>query len=382
MDQAIVECEDQFEEISLSELRSALTFMKTGSWILNLFNKCANTNKIPKGWRKARVVALLKPGKDPATSKSHWPISLLCILYKLYERMIMARIAPIVEEQLTPDQAGFRPGCSTCGQLLNLTQYIEDGYEGKQITGTIFVDLMAAYDTVNHKTLLLKVAQMIRNKKIVSIIQSLLENRQFFIELDGRKSRWQNQKNHLPQGSVLAPTLFNIYTNDQPEFNHICRFIYADDLCLATQSTSFTTIEMRLTEALEGLTNYYANNFLNANPGKTQMCAFHLNNHTADKQLNITLNGQVLENDRFPKYLGVTLNQSLSFAKHAQNVKAKVAARNNILGKLANSTWGADPKTLRTTALALSYSTAEYASPVWARSCHAKKIDPELNNAC
>ena len=112
------------------------------------------------------------------------------------------------------------------------------------------------------------------------------------------------------------------------------------------------------------------------------MCAFHLSNHATDKQLDITWNGQVLENDRFPKYLGVTLDRTLSFAKHAQNVKAKVAARNNILGKLANSTWGANPKTLRTTALALSYSTAGYASPVWARSCHAKKINPELNNAC
>ena len=78
----------------------------------------------------------------------------------------------------------------------------------------------------------------------------------------------------------------------------------------------------------------------------------------------------------------MTLDRTLSFAKHAQNVKAKVASRNNLLGKLANSTWGADPKTLRTTAMALCYSSAEYASPVWARSCHAKKVDPELNNAC
>ena len=63
-------------------------------------------------------------------------------------------------------------------------------------------------------------------------------------------------------------------------------------------------------------------------------------------------------------------------------MQAKAAARNNIFGKLANSTWGADPKTLQTTALALSNSTAEYASPVWARSCHAKKIHPALKNAC
>ena len=126
----------------------------------------------------------------------------------------MARIQPIVEEELTRDQAGFRPGRSTCGQLLNLTQYIEDGYEEKNITGTVFVDLTAAYDTVNHRILLLKVARMVKNKTTVNIIKSLLSNRRFFVEMDGRKSRWRKQKNGLPQGSVLAPTLFNIYTND------------------------------------------------------------------------------------------------------------------------------------------------------------------------
>ena len=112
------------------------------------------------------------------------------------------------------------------------------------------------------------------------------------------------------------------------------------------------------------------------------MCAFHLNNHQAQRKVNITWNDQLLDNDDFPKYLGVTLDRTLSFAKHVQNVKAKVAARNSLLGKLTNTQWGANPSTLRTTALALSYSTAEYASAVWARSTHAKKVDPELNNAC
>ncbi|GFR94956.1 LINE-1 retrotransposable element ORF2 protein [Elysia marginata] len=270
---------------------------KTMSWILNLLNNCIGTCRIPKGWRKTKVVALLKPGKDPKVPKSYHPISLLCILYKLYERMIMARMSLTVEENLTPDQAGFRPGGSTCGQLLNLTQYIEDGFEEKQITGTVFVDLTAAYDIVNHKILLLKVAKMIKNKKIVSIIQTLLENRRFFVEMDGRKSRWRLQKNGLPQGSILAPTLFNIYTNDQPEFDRTRRFIYADDLCLAAQSTSFNAIETRLTDALSSLTNYYTENSLNANPSKTQVCAFRLNNHQANTKLEIIWNDQPLKYD-------------------------------------------------------------------------------------
>ena len=60
----------------------------------------------------------------------------------------------------------------------------------------------------------------------------------------------------------------------------------------------------------------------------------------------------------------------------------KVATRNNLLMKLSTSKWGANPSTIRTSALALSYYTAEYAAPVWARSAHAKNLDPELNQAC
>ena len=140
-EEALAECDAQFEEFTLSEMNGPLAFMKTGkacwldgiteeimhfgtkskSWILKLFNKCADENCIPKEWRKARVVALLKPGKDPTQRKSYRPISLPCILYKLYEQMIMVRISPTVEREITPDQPGFRPGRSTFGQLLNLT---------------------------------------------------------------------------------------------------------------------------------------------------------------------------------------------------------------------------------------------------------------------
>ena len=60
----------------------------------------------------------------------------------------------------------------------------------------------------------------------------------------------------------------------------------------------------------------------------------------------------------------------------------KVAARNNLLKKLANSKWGTNARTIRTTALALCYSTGEYAAPVWARSSHANKLNPVLNQSC
>ena len=60
----------------------------------------------------------------------------------------------------------------------------------------------------------------------------------------------------------------------------------------------------------------------------------------------------------------------------------KVDTRNNLQKKLSTSKWGWNASTIRTTALALSYSAGEYACPVWARSPHASKLGPELNNAC
>ena len=71
------------------------------------------------------------------------------VTYKLYESLILHRIAPSVDRHLINEQAGIRPGKSCCNQLFNLTQHLEDGYQRGMITGAAFVDLPAAYDTVN-----------------------------------------------------------------------------------------------------------------------------------------------------------------------------------------------------------------------------------------
>ena len=127
----------------------------TTQWVLSLLNACARTHRLPRLWRQARVVALLKPGKDPSISKSFRPISILilCHLYKLYERLILNHLSPIIEHALIPEQAGFRLGKSCTAQVLNLnlTQHIEDGFGTGKITGIVLVDVSAAYDTVNDR---------------------------------------------------------------------------------------------------------------------------------------------------------------------------------------------------------------------------------------
>ena len=98
---------------------------------------------------------------------------------------------------------------------------------------------------------------MTRDYRLMCMIRTILKNRRFFVELGGKRSRWRSQRNGLPQGSVLAPLLFNVYTNDQPIHPGTRSFVYADDLAVTTQSTDFEPIEETLTSALDGLSEYY-----------------------------------------------------------------------------------------------------------------------------
>jgi len=90
------------------------------------------------------------PGKDITQVTSYRPISLLSVCFKLLQRLILRRIAPTVDAALSPDQAGFRQGRSTCDQVTALATFIENGFQEGLKTRAVFLDLTAAYDTVWH----------------------------------------------------------------------------------------------------------------------------------------------------------------------------------------------------------------------------------------
>jgi hypothetical protein len=157
------------------------------------------------------------------------------------------------------------------------------------------------------------------------------------------------------------------------------KFVYADDLAILSQAHKFTELNTNLNKDLEILEKYFKKWHLIPNPTKTVSSVFHLNNAKAGQALHLNFCQQGLKHDPTPCYLGVTLDRSLTFKPHTTKLKNKLKSRNNIISKLAGTTWGCGAEALMTSALALVYSTSEYCAPVWERSAHCEKIDVILN---
>jgi hypothetical protein len=387
------------EDFSLADLNSALRNMKCGKaagldeiypefirnmgphakeWLVQFMNETLRTGKLPKLWKHSKVVAILKPGKDGSSANHYRPISLLCIPYKLLERLILQRISTSIDAVIPIEQAGFRAGRDCTEQVLALTSNIEAGFQRGLKFSAAFIDLSAAYDTVWRKGLLTKLAEAIPCRKIMNLLNNMLASRYIRVSLGGRISRIKVLNNGLPQGSVLAPVLFNLYVHDIPQTDSLL-FQYADDIALLAGSKDLDTGARTLERDLEKLSTYFRNWRLKPNPNKTEVTTFHLNNRQSNSKINVHFEGVLLNHTDHPKYLGVTLDRTLTFKRHIDSLCGKLKSRNNVIQKLAGSLWGANAETLRTAGLSLVYSTAEYCAPVWDGSAHVKKVDVQLN---
>jgi hypothetical protein len=111
------------------------------NWIAKLINKIKNINVLPRLWRETKVIAILKLNKEAMDPKNYHPISLLSTMYKLFERLLLNHLQPLLEESLPVEQAGFRKNRSCCDQTLALATHIENGFQRQEKSGAIFLDL-------------------------------------------------------------------------------------------------------------------------------------------------------------------------------------------------------------------------------------------------
>ena len=201
------------------------------SCLRDFFSCCLRRLIILKIWRRALVVSIPKPiSLVGDTNSPNSSIFVLCIPYKILERLIYAPVEPIIHFLLPTERPGFRRGKPTVDQLVLFTQNIKDFFEEKKKTGAVFVDLTAAYDTVWHRGLTCKLLRLLLDKHIVRMIVELVRNRSFTLTTgDSKQSKQRRLKHDVPQGLVLAPLFFNNYMYNLP-FTISRKFAYTGNL--------------------------------------------------------------------------------------------------------------------------------------------------------
>jgi hypothetical protein len=158
------------------------------------------------------------------------------------------------------------------------------------------------------------------------------------------------------------------------------KFQFADDIAIAFQCKDLKDGSAILTKDLELMKTFFHNRRLKPNPSKTEFCAFHLNNRQADDKLEVEFDGISVKHNYLHKYLGITLDRSLTFNEHISTLSKNISSRVNLVQMLAGIGWGADAKTLRVAALSIVYSIAEYGYQVWCNSTHVSRIDTQPNS--
>ena len=199
------------------------------------------------------MVPVFKNVGERSTAKKYLPVSLLSVVSKVFEKLVNNRIVDHLEKcSLFSDfQYAFRSSRSTAGLQTIVSDRIARVFNRSRATRAVALDISKAFDRVWHAGLLHKLKSYGISGQIFGLISSFLSNRRLRVVLDGKSLQKYPVNAGVPQGSILGPTLFLLYSNDLPD-DVICNIaICADDTTLYSKcdqtSDLWQQLELNLT---------------------------------------------------------------------------------------------------------------------------------------
>lgn len=336
--------------------------------IVTIFNACLKLQYFPQAWQEAKIILFPKPGKNLRLPDNHRPISLLSNLAKLLERVILARLNKHLTDNniLINEQYGFRSEHSTTQQLLRVVNKITHGYNTNNSTAVVFLDVAKAFDQVWHEGTVFKLISINCPMYLTTLLDGYLTNRTFRVAVKDELSALHPIRAGVPQGSVLGPLLFNVFTNDIPKQLHKTELaLYADDAAIMSSSWQVSEIEKNMQTALDRLLLWYREWRITINTDKTAATLF--TRKTKQKTPELVAEAKPIIFSEANKYLGLILDAKLTWQPQTTAVHTKA------MGKLAALRPLFASKTMRPLTKVHLYKqiirpTITYACPIWTKN--------------
>lgn len=290
-----------------------------------IFNAVLRLGYFPAQWKVALVILILKPGKSPNDVSSYRPISLLPILSKLLEKLLLTKISPIIESSdLLPDhQFGFRHRHSTIEQVHRVVDTINQAFEDRSYCVAAFLDVSQAFDKVWHQGLLYKLKKVFPHT-LYLILKSYLQERYFMVKQEQEITKLYPVKSGVPQGSILGPILYILFTADLPTSNNITTASFADDKAIMVNNSDPNIAAIHLQQHLNDIHEWSRLWRIKINEHKSVQVTFTKCRGTSP---TLILNGQTLPQSDNVRYLGIHLDKGLTWKTHILNKRKQLGLK-------------------------------------------------------
>lgn len=297
--------------------------------ITYIFNAILRTSYFPTLWKVSQIIMIPKPGKKLEDVTSYRPISLLPVLSKVFEKLYLKRLRPVLENlTIIPDyQFGFRKKHGTIEQVHRLVKQIYSDLESKKYCSAAFLDVSQAFDKVWHKGLRYKLKKNLPLPHF-QLLQSYLHERFFLIKYNTAYTNLHPIGSGVPQGSVLGPILYLLYTSDLPTTINTTIATFADDTAILASHPDPIIASSHLQTHLNNIQPWLNKWRIKVNEAKSVHVTFTMRKGSCPA---VQLNNCLLPQADDVKYLGLHLDRRLTWRKHIVTKRKQLGLKLNQL---------------------------------------------------
>ena len=339
-------------------------------YLCKIFNRLWQTSYFPPQWNTAIVVPIHKPGKNHSNSSNYRPIALTSCICKLLERMINERLMDFMEMNrlFSNVQCGCRREKSTLDHLVRMESAVRNAFVLGEHQVSIFFDMEKAYDMTWRFGIMRDLHDLGLRGLLPKYIGKYLKERRFAVKVQNHYSNIYPQKNGVPQGSVLAVTLFAIKINEIakliPQNSRFISSLYVDDLQIGYRHSDLRVLKKELQRCLNRISDWTQRNGFKFSTTKTKAMHFTTLPGTHPHP-DLKLHNLKIPYAETVKFLGLMWDTKLLWKNHIAKLRADCLKLVGMLKMITTQQWGSDQSSAMKVYRMYIRSKIDYGAPVY-----------------